>query len=158
MGKIIFGIFILSLVGCKNFETKKVSSEEILQRQLEHFSWSEVDTYPSFDACKAFVKGPDLKKCFENILTQHIYTEIGTHVLASSDSINETLRLYLVISDQGTPRIDSLGMSAKLRKQIPLLKNWIDQGLESLPKIYPARTRGIPVATKFILPIKVISE
>lgn len=153
-----FGILLVVFTGCKNFETKKVSSDEILRQQLEHFNWDKVDTYPSFDACQEFIKPNELKKCFENLLVQHIYSEFAKHPIATTDSINETLRLYLVISDTGIPEIDSLAISAKLHQQIPQLKTWINQGLKSLPKIYPARTRGIPVATKFVLPIKIVSE
>lgn len=158
MQKMIFGILILALFSCKNFETKKVSTEEVLQQKLKHFSWNEVDTYPTFEACKKLMEGSELKKCFERILIKHIYNEFAKHQIASSDSINETLSLYLIISDQGIPEIDSLTISSTLQQQIPKLKSWIVQGIESLPKIYPARTRGIPVATKFTLPIRIVSE
>lgn len=158
MRKITLGILVLALIGCKNFETKKVSSEEILQEQLKHFSWSQVDTYPSFETCGEQMEKPALKKCFEEEMTRYIYREISEHLIVSTDSINETLRLYLVISNKGIPKVDSLAISEKLQQQVPQLKSWIEKGLENLPKIYPARTRGIPVATKFVLPVRVVSE
>lgn len=158
MRKITLGILVLALVGCKNFETKKVSSEEIFQEQLKQFSWSQVDTYPSFETCKELMEKPALKKCFEAEMTRYIYKSISEHLIVSTDSINETMRLYLVISKKGIPKVDSVAISPKLQQQVPQLKSWIENGLESLPKIYPAQTRGIPVATKFVLPVRVVSE
>lgn len=158
MEKIIFGFFILALVSCKNFETKKVSSEDILRQQLQDFNWTEVDVYPTFAACDKFEEKQALKVCFETTITKHLYQALAKHPIASGDTINDTVMLYLTISDQGNPKIDSLAISEKLARQIPDLKKWIASGVDNLPEIYPARTRGMPVTTKFMLPIIVISE
>lgn len=158
MYKITFGILVMLLVGCKNFETKKISSEEVLNEQLQDFNWKEVDVYPSFATCDEFSQKQALKECFETTMTKYLYQALAQHHIASGDTINATVMVYLAISDQGEPKIDSLAISEKLARQIPDLKKWIVSGIDSLPEIFPARTRGIPVATKFILPIKVISE
>lgn len=158
MGKITFGILLVLLIGCKNFQTKKLSSEEVLTEQLKHFNWNEVDIYPSFDSCQELLDKPALKKCFETVLTQHIYNEFSQHQIVSGDTIKEIVMLYLVISAEGSAEIDSVAISQELHEQIPDLKNWLASGIDKLPKIYPARTRGIPVATKFTLPIRVVSE
>ena len=158
MGKITCVILVLLFSGCKNFEAKKISSEEVLNEELAHFNWNDVDVYPSFPVCQELLEKPDLKSCFERILVQTIYEEFATHQIISKDSIKETATLFLFISAKGEPKIDSLAVSGKLRTEIPELKNWLETSLKSLPEIYPARTRGIPVATKFSVPIRVISE
>ncbi|HET8838371.1 MAG TPA: hypothetical protein VFM82_05175 [Flavobacteriaceae bacterium] len=154
----ILAFLLILFVGCKDFETKKISSEEVLNEQLSHFNWNSVDVYPSFAECQELMEKPDLKKCFERILVENIHKELAKHQIIAEDSIRETATLYLLISAEGEPKIDSLLLSEKLRAEVPELKNWLENSIQSLPTIFPARTRGIPVATKFILPIQVVSE
>ncbi len=158
MRKITLVILLLLVCGCKDFETKKITSEEVLNEQLSHFDWNAVDVYPSFAACQELMEKPALKNCFEKILVEHIYEEFAKHQIISKDSIHETATLFLFISSEGKPKVDSLIMSEKLHEEIPELRNWLEKGIQDLPKIFPARTRGIPVATKFTLPIQVVSE
>ena len=40
------------LVCCNNFETKKISSEEVLCQEPKSLNWREVDEYPAFENCK----------------------------------------------------------------------------------------------------------
>lgn len=149
---------VLGLFGCKNFEAQKLSSEEVLQQKLEHFKWDEVDTYPIFDSCKNLIEKKALKTCFENTLATHFHDSFLQLRVISPDSINETLLLFLNISKKGEPSIDSMKISAKVQQEFPEIKTWFRQSLDSLPKIDPATKRGIPVATKFILPIKIVSK
>lgn len=149
---------LLVLLGCKDFETKKISSEEALNEQLSHFNWNSVDVYPSFAECQELMEKPDLKICFERILIENLHNELSKYQIVTEDSIRETATLFLLISAEGKPKIDSLLLSEKLRTEVPELKNWLEASIQNLPTIFPARTRGIPVATKFILPIQVVAE
>ncbi|HET8810621.1 MAG TPA: hypothetical protein VFM65_10220 [Flavobacteriaceae bacterium] len=158
MRKITFGILFLIIAGCKNFEAKKVSSEEVLHQKLEHFRWNEVDVYPAFENCRHLMEKPAMERCFENTLTRAIYAKLTQKPLVLGDSISETVTLYLLVSATGAPKIDSVVISKNLQQQLPELETRLRSSIDSLPKIYPATKRGIPVATKFNVPIKVVSE
>lgn len=151
-------ILVLGLFGCKNFETQKLSSEEVLNQKMEYFEWKEVDVYPSFVSCKNLIEKSALKKCFESTLARHIRQSFSRHRVIVGDSINGSVRLYLVISKKGIPKVDSMNIPALLQQQLPKLQNWLLASVDSLPKIYPAQTRGIPVSVKFTLPVKIVSE
>lgn len=158
MHKTTFGIFLLLLIGCKNFETKKVSSETILQQKLEHFNWNEVDAFPTFENCQHLMEQLEKKRCFENTFTKLIYEELSEKPIVLGDSVRAKVVLHLLISAKGDPKIDSIVLPPNLQKKIPGLEARLRASIDSLPKIHPATTRGIPVATKFTLPIHVVSE
>lgn len=158
MGKTIFAILLLLLAGCKNFETEKVSTETILQQKLKHFNWNEVDRFPAFENCKEILVKPEMERCFEQTLTSLIYKELAQKKMVLSDSVQAKVILQLRILANGKPEIDSIQIPANLQKQIPNLSNWLQEAIDRLPKIHPATKQGIPVATKFTLPIQVVSE
>ena len=43
-------------------------------------------------------------------------------------------------------------------RQLPEIASWLEQSVDSLPKIYPATKRGIPVVTTFRMPIVIQAE
>ena len=66
--------------------------------------------------------------------------------------------LHLIVSDEGAPRIDSVEIDSMVTHHLPKIRTWIQESVDSLPKIYPASKRGIPVATNFKLPIVIEAE
>ena len=58
-------LLLLLCLGCQNFETKKISSDEIIQEELKEFNWQEVEVYPSFKECESFTETQEKKTCFE---------------------------------------------------------------------------------------------
>lgn len=157
MGKIRLGFFLLLLVGCKNFETKRVCSDEILQEELKQIDWSAIETYPAFANCEQYAEN-DRQTCFEKTFSKHIYAFLATKKVVLSDSIQEKILLHLSINPQGKPKLDSVHLSTNLTQQLPKFRTWLDSSVITLPKIYPARKRGIPVATNFKLPLRIESE
>ena len=47
----LFVIALLVITSC-NFETKKISSEEVLELESKTLNWKEVDEYPAFEDCQ----------------------------------------------------------------------------------------------------------
>lgn len=158
MRKITYSILVLSLFGCKNFETEKLSHEEVLRQKLEHFNWKEVDTYPSFSSCDGIFEKTAAKQCFETKLAEYFLSSFSDTQLIASDSINATAYLYFGISKTGEPLIDSMKIPPVLQEQFPEMEIRFRQSLTDLPKIHPAQKRGIPVSVKFTLPIRIVSQ
>lgn len=137
---------------------KKITPEEALQQKLVHFNWEKVDAYPTFEACKNETSPEKQKHCFVQLMGKHIHSALEKHPIIISDSIHETIYLQVLIDNKGQASLDTMLLSMALQKRIPSLKKWIHSAIDSLPKIYPARKRGVPVATKFRLPIRFVTQ
>lgn len=157
MGRILLGVLFVLFLGCKNFETKKVSSDEIVANELKTINWKNVGDYPSFPACEHCVKKEAQQRCFEEKMASYLYKGLQNQQAFVVDSINEKIGLRISISAKGEPAIDSLDIPANLNKQLPKLSEWLHQAVDSLPRIYPAQKRGVPVATSFKMPLHIQS-
>ena len=151
-------LLLLLCLGCQNFETKKISSDEIIKEELKEFNWQEVEVYPSFKECESFTETQEKKTCFEKQLTLKIYQSLQHKKVVLSDSIQEKMMLFISINSEGRPELDSLETSALIQDKLPQMKSWLEESIHQLPKIYPARKRGIPVKASFKLPLVIASE
>lgn len=158
MRKILVFISVLSLVSCDYFGAKKVSKQDVLHQKLQGFNWNEVDTYPSFAACKESLQKAEQQACFARIITAEIQYQLQAHLVVLSDSVEGKVQLYLRITREGVPKIDSVAISKTLANHLPNLRTWLEDAMSALPKIYPAQKQGIPVSTRFTLPIQVVSK
>ena len=157
MKKALLVLSIFMFVSC-NFETKKISSEEVLEQESRSLNWREVDEYPAFKDCEQLTALEAAKNCFENKVTQTIYSFLAGQQPVVTKSINDTLYLYLEIDKKGKPRIDSIKVDTLVVNQLPKIENWLRQSIDSLPQIYPASKRGIPVSTVFKMPVVIKAE
>ncbi len=146
------------LVSCEEFQTRKISSEEILNEETRDFNWHEVDQYPAFSECRSITEVEAAKICFGNKVSQYLYSRLEAKQPVVTEALDDTLYLYLKISEKGTPTIDSMEIDSLVMHQLPEIRSWISQSVDSLPKIYPATKRGIPVKTTFRMPVVIKAE
>ena len=157
MKRTLLLLFPFLLLSC-NFETKKISSEEVLELESQTLNWKEVDQYPAFDRCQNETQLAEARNCFEREVAENVYAYLAKQQPVVTEAINDTLLLYLKISKEGRPQIDSVEIDSSTTAQIPDLRLWLDQSIDSLPKIYPASKRGVPVSTVFKMPILIKAE
>jgi hypothetical protein len=157
MKKALLAVAVLVVFSC-NFETKKISSEEVLELESRTLNWKEVDEYPAFEDCQNEMELLAARECFEREVTENIYAYLSKQQPVVTESIDDTLYLYIQISSKGRPEIDSVKIDSMLTNQLPELRMWLDQSIDSLPKIYPASKRGVPVSTVFKMPIVIKAE
>lgn len=143
---------------CNNFETKKISSEEVLDKETKTLNWKEVDEYPAFENCKNLSEKTAARKCFEKTLADSVYAFLSRRDPIVTEAIDDTLLLYLEIAQDGKPTIDSIKVDTLVTNQMPDIELWLRQSIDSLPKIYPASKRGIPVSSVYRLPILIKAE
>lgn len=117
--------------------------------------FTSVDVSPSFTECDSLVQKQQKSDCFRTTIHQKIGKELQAFHLKSQDSINEKIWLDLVINSQGVIHIDYIKASSTLKYQLPELDSVLQFSVQKLPKIYPAIKRGIPVTTKYQLPIQI---
>lgn len=159
MKKILLLLILpLLFVSCEEFQTRKISSEEIFNEETRDFNWSEVDQYPAFAECKDITEVAAAKNCFGNKVAEYFYTRLEAKQPVVTEALDDTLYLYLRISEKGTPAIDSMEIDSLVLDQLPEIRTWLNQSVDSLPKIYPATKRGIPVKTTFRMPVVIKAE
>lgn len=150
-------IFSVILASC-NFETKKISSEEVFEIESRSLNWKEVDEYPAFEGCRDQTEISGARECFQKEVVENVYAYLARQQAVVSKAIADTIYLYLEINRKGKPIVDSIGVDSALVRELPEIQLWLRQSIDSLPKIFPASKRGIPVSTKFRMPILVKAE
>ncbi len=158
MKKTLLLILFSVLVGCNNFETRKISSEEVLELESKTLNWKELDEYPAFENCKNIAEPDKARDCFEASVANSVYAYLARQEPIVTEAIDDTIYLHLEISKTGKPVIASIEVDTLVTNQIPELKVWLQQSIDSLPKIYPASKRGIPVNSVFTMPILIKAE
>lgn len=158
MKRFLLILIALSLLGCKKFETKKLSSTDIVEEEIKHIDWKNLDSYPSLKTCEDITIESNRKQCFENELSKHIFEVLASHEVSLKDSIREELELKIFISNQGEATLEKVLISEELQQQIPELEDWLNEAISTLPEIYPAEKRGVPVSSNFKLPLVIQSE
>jgi hypothetical protein len=151
-------VFFPFLIGCNNFETKKISSEEVLDLETKSLNWKEVDEYPAFANCKNIAEIEKARECFEATVANSVNAYLARQEPIVTEAIDHTVYVHLEISKIGKPTIESIDVDTMVTNQIPELKLWLQQSIDSLPKIYPASKRGIPVSSVFTMPIVIKAE
>ena len=141
------------MMSCDYFNKKKVYSEDLLEEELQTFTWNDVDEYPTFASCDSTTGKANKKTCFENTLRDILNTNLLNHHIVVSESIEDTVQLKITIDNQGEFTINSIESNEITKQQIPQLDSLLRQSLDSIPKIFPAIKRSQQVTTQFSLPV-----
>ncbi|MBL4662914.1 MAG: hypothetical protein JKY22_05020 [Flavobacteriaceae bacterium] len=158
MKQLSFLLILLLATSCQYFETEKISSDTFYEEEIEAIDWDQVDQYPTFSSCEQLTEKEERKNCFETTLSQYIYEFVGRKNLVTQSDLNSTVQMDFTISRLGKISNLNIVMDSSLQQKIPQLKEWLTHSIDSLPELAPAYKRGIPVETKFRLPIIINSE
>jgi len=141
------------LASCSRWETKKITTEDFLNQDRYSIDITEVDTYPIFEGCDELSEKEVLKKCFEDYVTNTLYTELSNHTIVVQESIQDTVWIDFIVNETGKFCLDSIHLTPVVRNEIPELPLWIHDATDALPKAEPAMKRDILVKTRFKLPL-----
>jgi len=61
----------------------------------------------------------------------------------------------LIIDSKGKIQYEKMDTSEIIKNQLPELDSVLSASIQKIPAIYPAIKRGIPVTTKYTLPIRI---
>lgn len=145
-------LFLLVCTSCDFFNKPVVSEEIIVAQEKESINLNTVDVFPSFSNCDSLDKEAQ-KACFFETLTNQIYEQLTYNNLLVTKTIQDTIQVALYIDTLGVVNVSNIDKNLSTAKYIPSLDSLIKVSTENLPKASPAYKRGIPVTTKFILPI-----
>ena len=137
---------------CDKFSFSKSKKQQALDTIVD---FSSVDMFPSFKVCDAIINKDKKADCFRKTIHQKIGEELLKHEFTIKDAIDEVVYVDVLINSKGEFRIDAIVSSKNIKNKIPKLDSLIKATVQNLPTIYPAIKRGIPVTTKYRLPVKI---
>lgn len=146
-------LILLSMTSCRYFETEKISTETFYEEELKTIDWKDVDQYPAFPNCESYTEKPDRKACFENSLATHLRQTFSNHNAIAVRNLNDTVTLKISVNNKGRLALQDVIMTKIIQEEFPILNKWLQEGIDTLSPVAPAYKRGIPVETRFTLPI-----
>ncbi len=143
-------LFIAVFTSCTNFSFSTKKQTQALDTIV---NFSSVDTSPSFKVCDSLIAKEEKSNCFRNTIHNKIGEELLKHEFAVDKAVSEIVFVDLVIDSKGTILLKDIESSEAIKTSLPQLDSIILLSVNKIPKIYPAIKRGIPVTTKYRLPI-----
>lgn len=144
---------VVVMTSCDQIETKKISSSQYLSESWKAIDLHRVDGYPTFDTCATLPEGEPLKACFQETVTKTFYESFGKHTIVVQRALDDTIFVDFVVNEKGKYCIDTLKITQEIRKEIPRLEQWIHEAARQLPEAKPATKEGVPVKTRFKIPV-----
>lgn len=146
-------LLLLCVCSCNYFDKKKISSQDIVNEELQTFNWNEVDEYPSFASCDSSSSKQERKQCFEGTLTSYITKQLSEKTIVVTQDVKDTIAIKFLISEKGELTVLNISSKEHTKAQIPEIDALLMESLKDLPQIFPAIKRGQQVKTEFKLPI-----
>ncbi|CAI8334383.1 MAG: Uncharacterised protein [Polaribacter sp. SA4-10] len=147
--------FLLLLLFCNSCDLVMGLDDSKIETLDTIIDFSSVDFSPSFPVCDSIITKQEKSACFRNTMHAKISSELQKHSFIIKEAVSETVFVHLLISANGTVVLDEIQSSENIQIQLPTLDSLLKISVRNLPKITPASKRGIPVVTKYSLPIEI---
>jgi hypothetical protein len=150
----IFSLLLLFLfiTSCDNFSYSKNKNLQVVDTIVD---FTSVDFSPSFKVCDSLIDKHQKSDCFRTNIHQKIGAELQNHQFIIRDSISEIVYVDLLITSKGKIVLEATESSEEIKNQLPELDSVLRISIDKIPNVYAAIKRGIPVTTKYRLPIKI---
>lgn len=130
-----------------SFNNTNLSSEKLKNLNIKEVLFSVADKIPLFKECISSSSSED-RKCFSKQMSNHFAKNFYPE-RASEDGIRGRVFIQFVIDFQGKIR----NIKVKAQKKSTLLENEIKRVISKLTPFTPGRHNGLPINTKYSLPI-----
>ncbi len=151
MIRLSYFFIALLFVSCDYFQKSNKNQKQDLDTII---NLKKVDTSPYFEDCKHLID-QEKTNCFRQVMQRKITNLLQNYSDISTISIDKKVILFLKIDKKGKVSISDIKPSEFIEKNIPNFENYIKKSVDSLPKLYPALKRGIPVTTQYKMPIHI---
>ncbi len=143
----------LLLCACDNFTlVSKDNPDTILKEKWATIDTTSVAKPPMFKTCR-FETEATMESCFQKTLTRHIMQHVQDQTIVVTEAINDTIWIPIVITKQDSIYLETYTIPKIITDQIPDFGQLIQESISKLPSVKAAHTRGIPVTTKYKLPL-----
>jgi len=152
-------LFLVSLCfSCQYFEKKVPNEKELLEKQLKEINWNEVDEYPSVADCEKLTDETQRKQCFFEFLTTTIQQKLAVDTLSTLFPKLDTIEVKVTVFPNSTMEFEPQFPKDSVAYDTIKIDSILSIRLVNFPKVNPAIKRGIPVKTKFVLPVIIKTE
>jgi hypothetical protein len=152
-------LFLVSLCfSCQYFEKKVPNEKELLDKQLKEINWNEVDEYPSVADCEKLTDATQRKQCFFEFLTATIQQKLAVDTLSTLFPKLDTIEVKVTVFPNSIMEFEPQFPKDSVAYDTIKIDSILRVRLVNFPKVNPAIKRGIPVKTKFVLPVIIKTE
>ena len=153
--RLLFSFFIIiSCASCKNDSFIFNRNTQAIDTVV---NFKTVDVSPYFKVCENLL-GEAKTKCFRVNIHQKLTKELK--LLTSDFKEEELVELNVVLSidNKGVISLKEIEYFNDVYKEASFLREEILIAIKQMPQLYPALKRGIPVATEYKLPIRIVPK
>ena len=159
MKKILLSILCISLYACQESKSAEpeITQEEVdkqeAQKRLADLG-DEVDEYPSFKECESITTKDEKLKCFTDRLSMAYQEALNSQKLAIGGALSDTIKVTLVVSNEGVLSVKSVEASDNTLELLPDLEKILKDktaGFEFV--LTPAKKNQVSVTTEYVLPL-----
>ena len=159
MKKILLSILCISLYACQESKPAEpeITQEEVdkqeAQKRLADLG-DEVDEYPSFKECESITTKDEKLKCFTDRLSKAYQEALNSQKLAIGGALSDTIKVTLVVSNEGVLSVKSVEASDNTLELLPDLEKILKDktaGFEFV--LTPAKKNQVSVTTEYVLPL-----
>ena len=158
MKKILLSILCVSLYACqesKPAEPEVTQEEQEQKMAAERFEalGKDLDENPSFKECEDIATKDEKLKCFTGNLSKLYQEMLNSQKLAIGDVLSDTVKVTLLINNEGMISVKEVEMSEKTKELLPSLEDLLRSETEKFPPIIPAKKNQVNVSSEFVLPL-----
>ena len=113
----------------------------------------ELDENPSFKECEDIATKDEKLKCFTGNLSKLYQEMLNSQKLAIGDALSDTVKVTLLINNEGIISVKEVEMSEKTKELLPSLGELLMSETENFPPIIPAKKNQVNVSSEFVLPL-----
>lgn len=143
----------LAVASCDGFSSGEKQTRQLVEAELSSIDWNEVDQFPLFEDCAETTSKPEQRRCFENTLVMHLSMALQDMEFRADQPIADTLYVDFLVDNQGGITVMNIEENPAFNQENPEFKRVVSGSLRSLPRLQPAIKRGIPVASRFRIPL-----
>jgi len=152
---ITVAFFILFFTSC-DFISPKKSTLKNLAVVDSIVDYNTVDVYPLFPNCNNCDSNDKQNLCFEMEFIKSLEKVINENKIRINSEVTDTIFADILVDNIGNISVGNIHKLDLVNEQIPEFDSILRNSISLLPKtIQPSLKRGIPVNTKFKLPIVV---
>lgn len=145
-------IFIL-ISSCNWFGGDVPDKEEIVNRRLKEINWNEVSSYPTIAECEALTDKNERKACFFETLAELVQEKLGSDTIAMLYPEMDTITMQVTVFADSRLKFEPQFRGNEVAYNKAVIDSILKNRLVNFPHIEPAQKEGIPVTTKFTLPV-----
>ena len=158
MKKILLSILCVSLYACqesKPAEPEVTQEEQEQKMAAERFEalGKELDENPSFKECEDIATKDEKLKCFTGNLSKLYQEMLNSQKLAIGDALSDTVKVTLLINNEGMISVKEVEMAEKTKELLPSLEDLLRSETEKFSPIIPAKKNQVNVSSEFVLPL-----